>query len=40
MKKQHMKAILIAAACLLIVIGAFFYFYIPGAWIGGIAEFI
>jgi len=38
MKKQHMKAILIVAACLLIVIGAFFYFYIPGAWIGGIAE--
>ena len=36
--KKHMKAIIIvAAACLLIVIGAFFYCYIPGAWIGGIA---
>ena len=36
--KKHMKAIIIATVFILIAIGAFFYFYIPGAWIGGIAE--
>jgi len=36
--KKHMKVIIVVTLCLLIAIGAFFFFYIPGAWIGGIAE--
>ena len=32
------KAIIISAVLLIIAVGAFFYFYIPGAWIGGISE--
>ena len=36
--KKHIKAIIIVTVCLFIAIAAFFYFFIPGAWIGGIDD--